>query len=78
MYESIPASLEKVYRAKPVYEVLDGWDEDISTVRSYEELPENCKKYLKRIEELAKTRISIVSVGPDRTHNIYINDIISK
>lgn len=78
MYESIPASLEKVYRAKPVYEVLDGWDEDISTVRTYEELPENCKKYLKRIEELAKTRISIVSVGPDRTHNIYINDIISK
>lgn len=78
IYESIPASLEKVYRAKPVYEVLDGWDEDISTVRSYEELPENCKKYLKRIEELAKTRISIVSVGPDRTHNIYINDIISK
>lgn len=78
MYESIPASLEKVYRAKPVYEVMDGWDEDISTVRTYEELPENCKKYLKRIEELAKTRISIVSVGPDRTHNIYINDIVSK
>ncbi|MEF9961387.1 MAG: adenylosuccinate synthase [Erysipelotrichaceae bacterium] len=77
-YESIPASLDKMYRAKPIYEVMDGWSEDISKIRNYEELPLNCKNYLKRIEELTKTRISIVSVGPERSHNIYIHDIINK
>ncbi|MEG0842336.1 MAG: adenylosuccinate synthase [Erysipelotrichaceae bacterium] len=77
-YESIPASLDKMYRAKPIYEIMDGWSEDISKIRNYEELPYNCKKYLKRIEELTKTRISIVSVGPERSHNIYIHDIINK
>ncbi|MEG2410013.1 MAG: adenylosuccinate synthase [Erysipelotrichaceae bacterium] len=77
-YESIPASLDKMYRAKPIYEIMDGWSEDISKIRNYEELPYNCKNYLKRIEELTKTRISIVSVGPERSHNIYIHDIINK
>lgn len=77
-YESIPAALDKLYRAKPIYEVMDGWSEDISHIRKYEDLPLNAKKYLKRIEELAKTKISIVSVGPDRDHNIHIHDIFAK
>ncbi|MGL5540282.1 MAG: adenylosuccinate synthase [Erysipelotrichaceae bacterium] len=75
-YESIPASLEKLKKAKPIYEVLPGWDEDISQIRSYDLLPENCKAYLRRIEEITKTRISLVSVGPDRENNIIIHNII--
>lgn len=76
-YDYMPASVEKIAKAEPIYEVLPGWDEDISSIREYDKLPENCKNYIKRIEELAHTRVSMVSVGPDREHNIYLHDIIS-
>lgn len=74
-YESVPANTDLLYRTKPIYEELDGWDEDITKVQKYEDLPENCKKYLKRIEEIVKCKISVVSVGPDRTQNIHIHEI---
>ena len=76
VYESIPASVEMVAKAKPVYEVLPGWDEDISKCRKFEELPVNAQNYVKRIEEYTKTRVSMIGVGPGRDENIYINDII--
>ena len=50
----------------PVYESMPGWDEDITGVRSWDELPENAVKYLKRIEEITGVKVGIVSVGPDR------------
>ena len=78
VYDYIPASIEKVAKAKPVYEVFQGWDEDISKITTWEELPENCRKYLQKIEEFTNTRISMVSVGPAREHNIYVYDIILK
>lgn len=76
-YDYIPASVEKIARAEPIYEVLPGWEEDISMIFEYDKLPINCKNYIKRIEELAQTRISMVSVGPEREHNIYLHDIIN-
>ena len=76
VYDYIPSSVEKVAKAKPVYEVLPGWEEDISGMTRYEELPENCKTYLRRMEELAGVRISMVSVGPDRVNNIYLHPIL--
>jgi len=51
---------------KPVYETMPGWDEDITGARSWDELPENAVKYLRRIEELTGVKVGIVSVGPDR------------
>lgn len=75
VYTSVPASTEKLVYAKPVYEELPGWTEDISNMKNYEELPENCKKYLKRIEEFLGCQITVVSVGPDRTQNIFLKDI---
>lgn len=56
---------------EPVYETHKGWNEDISSVRKYEDLPENAKKYLARLEELMGVKISIVSVGPDRHQTIF-------
>jgi adenylosuccinate synthase len=50
----------------PVYETLPGWDEDITGARSWDDLPGNAVKYLKRIEEISGVEIGIVSVGPDR------------
>ncbi|KOF55655.1 MULTISPECIES: adenylosuccinate synthase [Clostridium] len=71
----IPASLEDLALCKPVYEEFDGWGEEVAEARSYDKLPENAKKYLKRIEELTKTKISIVSVGAKRDQTIKISDI---
>lgn len=66
----IPASLKEYAEAKPVYKIFEGWEEDISKIRNYEDLPVNCKKYLEFIEEFTQTPISLVSVGPDRENNI--------
>ncbi|MBB6716764.1 adenylosuccinate synthase [Clostridium gasigenes] len=67
-----PASLEDLAKCEPIYEEFDGWDDSIADARSYDEIPENAKKYLKRIEELTETKISIVSVGPKRDQTIRV------
>ena len=56
---------------EPIYEVHKGWKSDITKCKSYDELPENCKKYLKRLEELLGINITIISVGPDREQTIF-------
>ncbi|MDR0691202.1 MAG: adenylosuccinate synthase [Streptococcaceae bacterium] len=61
-----PASLKELRRCKPIYEKLSGWTEDITKVRSLEELPENARNYVRRVGELVGVRISTFSVGPDR------------
>jgi len=71
----VPASLEDLAKCEPIYEEFEGWDESIENARSYDELPENAKKYLKRIEEFTDTRISIVSVGPKRNQTIKVSEI---
>lgn len=75
IYDTIPASVEMVAKAKAVYDIFPGWQCDITGIRTYEELPENCKAFIKRIEEFTNTRISLVSVGPDRENNILINEL---
>ncbi|GAB6168772.1 adenylosuccinate synthase [Clostridium carnis] len=67
-----PASLEDLAKCEPVYEEFEGWGEEVANARSYEELPENAKKYLKRIEELTETKISIIGVGPRRDQTIRV------
>lgn len=73
--DHFPASLETLGKCEPVYEVLDGWTEDITTAKSYEELPTNAKKYLERIEEVIGAPIKIVSVGPKRSQTIVRENI---
>jgi len=72
--EFFPASLKVLAECKPVYETLKGWSEDISGIRSFDELPESTKQYLKRIEELAEVPIDIISVGPGRDETIILNN----
>jgi adenylosuccinate synthase len=69
-----PASLKILGSCKPVYDILPGWQEDISGIRKFKDLPENAKKYLSRIEQLTETPIDIVSVGPGRDETIIINN----
>ncbi len=69
-----PTEMEKVEKAEPVYEELDGWKCDISKLTKYEELPENAKKYIKRMEELSGVKACIVSVGPKRKQTIILDE----
>lgn len=64
--ENFPAALEELADCVPVYETLKGFDDDISSCRSFDELPEACKKYIERLEEHCDCHISMVGVGPDR------------
>lgn len=63
---TFPASVEELEKVKPIYEELDGWDENISHIRSFEELPENLKRYILRVEELCGTKVSMIGIGPQR------------
>ena len=63
----------KLEKAKPVYEVLPGWKCDIRGIRTYEELPENCRKYIEFIENQIGYPITLVSNGPGRDDIIYRN-----
>lgn len=62
----IPADLSILAKAKPVYETFKGWKCDISSVRSYEDLPQEAQTYLNRLSEVVGVEIGIVSVGPNR------------
>ena len=70
-----PASLEDLAKCEPIYEEFEGWGEEVANARSYDELPENAKKYLKRIEEFTDTKISIVSVGPKRDQTMRVKPL---
>ncbi|AWK50256.1 adenylosuccinate synthase [Clostridium beijerinckii] len=70
-----PASLEDLAKCEPIYEEFDGWDDSVADVRSYDELPDNVKKYLGRISEFTDTKISIVGVGPKRDQTMRIDSI---
>jgi adenylosuccinate synthase len=68
--ERWPSSAETLARAAPVYEWFDGWSEPIHDVRSLAGLPENARRYVTAVEELAGVPIVLVSVGPERTQTI--------
>ncbi len=65
--KDFPPVLEELADCKPVYETFPGFDDDISKCGSFDELPELCKKYILRLEELCGCRIAMVGIGPDRS-----------
>ncbi len=68
-----PASLKELAKCEPVYETFEGWSsEDISNVKKYEDLPENAKTYLRRIEELVGVKVKLIGVGKDREQTIVV------
>ena len=69
------SSTTKLYDYEPIYEELKGWEEDITKVRCYEELPENAKKYIEFIEQYLGINVYLVSVGPERSQNIIRKEI---
>ncbi|MCX8128686.1 MAG: adenylosuccinate synthase [Clostridia bacterium] len=67
-----PASLKELAKCEPIYEEFDSWNTDISNAKSYNELPENAKKYLSRIEELVGVKVKLIGVGKDREQTIVV------
>jgi adenylosuccinate synthase len=65
-HDQMPVNQTDFHHAKPIYEHLDGWWEDISECRTFEELPANAQAYVLRLEELIGARVSAIGVGPSR------------
>ena len=70
-----PASLKELAQCTPVYEELPGWSEDITGCRTLEELPENARNYVRRVQETVGVRISTFSVGPDRNQTNVLENV---
>jgi len=75
--DDMPMTQTAIHHARPVYEEHDGWWEDITKCRHVEELPENARRYVERIEELCGARVSVVGVGPGREENVIIAPIMN-
>jgi adenylosuccinate synthase len=72
--KTMPATLDELQRVEPQYITMPGWDEDITKVTSFDELPINAQNYIRKIEELTKSEVVIFSVGPDRLQTIRLKD----
>ncbi|WP_064590913.1 adenylosuccinate synthase [Streptobacillus moniliformis] len=71
VHQTYPGNLRKSQEIEIIYKEFPGWTEDITKIKNYEELPENCKRYVEFIESYLETPISLISVGPSREQNIY-------
>ena len=74
--DEMPLTQTDFHHAEPVYELFDGWDEDISSARSFEDLPKNAQTYVLALEEMSGSRISAVGVGPDREATVVRHDML--
>ncbi|WP_017725824.1 adenylosuccinate synthase [Halalkalibacterium ligniniphilum] len=75
--EEFPASLKVLAECEPVYEELPGWDEDITGVKSLDELPVNARHYIERISQLTGIPLTIFSVGPDRNQTNLVRGVFA-
>jgi adenylosuccinate synthase len=74
----LPSSQSDFHDAKPIYEELPGWSEDISKAKNINELPKNARMYVEYLEKISGAPISAIGVGPARDETIVIRDLVSK
>ncbi len=72
--EELPSNAEQFAACTPIYEELPGWQQDISGIRNFADLPENAQKYVHRLEELVGCPMALVSVGPRRDQTIIVRN----
>ncbi|MFD0773942.1 adenylosuccinate synthase [Streptomonospora algeriensis] len=75
-YDEIPMTQTEFHHAVPVYEYLDGWNEDISHARAFEELPKTAQAYVRTLEEMAGAPISAIGVGPGRDQTLELRSLV--
>ncbi len=73
--EDFPMTLAETERAKPVYETLPGWQEDLTGLTSIEQFPDNARSYIARIEAIAEVPAALLSVGPGREETIILREL---
>ncbi|MQA84149.1 MAG: adenylosuccinate synthase [Streptosporangiales bacterium] len=76
-HDEMPMTQTEFHHASPIYEYLDGWWEDISNVRSPEELPKNARNYARAVEEMSGARVSAVGVGPGRDQTVPVHPLLT-
>ena len=74
--DELPPSQTDFHHAKPIYELLDGWSEDITACRTFAELPAAAQTYVRRLEELCGAPISGIGVGPEREQSVMVRDLL--
>ena len=75
--EEVPVSQSDFHHAVPIYQEFPGWDEDISGVRRFEDLPKTAQEYVLAIEAMSGSRISAIGVGPDREAIVVRHDLVN-
>lgn len=77
-YDEMPDNQSDFHHAKPIYETFPGWKQDISGVRTFEDLPENAQNYVLALERMSGCRISVIGVGPDREQSIVRHELLDE
>jgi len=75
-HDEMPLSQSDFHHAVPIYEELPGWTDDISSARTFEDLPKNAQAYVTAVEKMSGARISAIGVGPDRDHTVVVHDLL--
>jgi len=75
-HDEMPMTQSDFHHAKPIYEDLPGWSEDISKVRTFEDLPANAQRYVLAVEEMVGQRVSTIGVGPGRDAVVSRHDLL--
>ena len=75
-HDEMPVDQSAFHHAKPIYEYFDGWTQDITGARTFEDLPANAQAYVLALEEMSGSRMSAVGVGPDRTETIVRHSLV--
>ena len=75
-FDEVPVNQTEFHHATPILEYFPGWSEDISTARTFEDLPQNAQDYVLALEKMSNTRISVIGVGPARDEIIVRHDLL--
>jgi adenylosuccinate synthase len=75
-HDEVPMTQTEFHHATPVYEYLDGWWEDISAAREFEDLPKNAQRYVHAVEDLIGAPVAGIGVGPRRDQTVQLRDVL--
>jgi adenylosuccinate synthase len=75
-HDEVPMTQTEFHHAKPVYEYLDGWWEDISAAREFDDLPKNAQRYVRTVEDLIGAPVCAVGVGPRRDQTVQLREVL--
>jgi adenylosuccinate synthase len=74
VWQDFPASSKVMESAEPVWEEMDGWERPIAHARKFSDLPKNARQYVRRLEDILQTSITLISVGPGRDQTILLKN----